>query len=192
MITTNDALPDGQRMDFEGMVQLLEILRQVKDMISDMTHKTAPNNNFYGNITNLNLYQAPGHCFKPSSYTSDIKKNDGPMIPTKEEMMMAVKETVTQGMWWSNRSWSVVYRVYQIKGYMGGFSQFIAEAKSWQIDTGFELNYDAVQKPITSGKLIGSVDEWEANGASKQAVVLAYAIIAELEKLKTKNCPLLE
>ena len=122
--------------------------------------------------------------YHEQSRTDTVEENISPSIPTKEEMIMAVKGTVSQGMWWSNRSWSVVYRVYQIKGYMGGFSQFIAEAKSWQIDTGFELNYDAVQKPITSGKLIGDVEEWEANGAPKQAVVLAYAIIDELEKQK--------
>ena len=122
--------------------------------------------------------------YHEQSRTDTLEENISPSIPTKEEMIMAVKGTVSQGMWWSNRSWSVVYRVYQIKGYMGGFSQFIAEAKSWQIDTGFELNYDAVQKPITSGKLIGDVEEWEANGAPKQAVVLAYAIIDELEKQK--------
>ena len=124
------------------------------------------------------------NTYYEQSRTDTVEENNSPSIPTKEEMMMAVKGTVSQGMWWSNRSWSVVYRVYQIKGYMGGFSQFIAEAKSWQIDTGFELNYDAVQKPITSGKLIGDVEEWEANGAPKQAVVLAYAIIDELEKQK--------
>lgn len=124
------------------------------------------------------------NTYYEQSRTDTVEENISPSIPTKEEMIMAVKDTVSQGMWWSNRSWSVVYRVYQIKGYMGGFSQFIAEAKSWQIDTGFELNYDAVQKPITSGKLIGDVEEWEANGAPKQAVVLAYAIIDELEKQK--------
>lgn len=187
-----DVLPDGQKTGFEGIVQLLEILRQVKDMISDMTYKTAPNNNFYGNISNLNLYQSPGHFSEPSANTYELQKNEFPDIPTREEMMMAVRFTVTKGMWWSNRSWSVVYRVYQIKGYRGGFSQFINEARSWKIDTGFELNYDAVQKPITSGKLIGDIDEWEANGASKQAVTLAYAILAELEKQKEKNSQLLE
>ena len=53
----NEQLPEGQMTGFEGIVQLLEILRQMKDMLNDMTHKTAPNNNFYGNINNLNLYQ---------------------------------------------------------------------------------------------------------------------------------------
>ena len=188
----NEQLPEGQMTGFEGIVQLLEILRQMKDMLNDMTHKTAPNNNFYGNINNLNLYQSPMNSYVPVTGNDAIQKSTFPVIPTREEMMMAVKTTVMKGMWWSNRSWSVVYRVYQIKGYMGGFSQFIAEAKGWQIDTGFDLNYDAVQKPITSGKLIGSVDEWEANGASRQAVTLAYAIIEELERIKKKNAQLLE
>ena len=183
----NETLPDGQRTGFEGIVQLLEILKQVKDMINDMIHKTAPINNFYGNIGNLNLYQSPLSNNEPVANTKTFQKSIFPSLPTREEMKMAVKVTVMQGMWWSNRSWSVVYRVYQIMGYMGGFSQFVSEARNWQIDTGFELNYDAVQKPITSGKLIGNIEEWEANGAPKQAAILAYAIIDELEKLKKNS-----
>ena len=122
------------------------------------------------------------NTYYEQSRTDTVEGNISPSIPTKEEMIMAVKDTVSQGMWWSNRSWSVVCRVYQIKGYMGGFSQFIAEAKSWQIDTGFELNYDAVQKPIASGVLSGMPERWKAQGAQGQAVKLAEALLEELEK----------
>lgn len=94
-----------------------------------------------------------------------------------EEMIRAIKETVKQGLWWSNRSWAVVYRVWQMKGYMQGFSQFINEVKEWGLDIGFECNYDAVQKPITSGVLVGTTDRWIANCAQPQAVNLANALL---------------
>ena len=100
-------------------------------------------------------------------------------------MSQAVVATVKQGLWWSNRSWAVVYRVYQMKGYMGGFSQFIRDVESWPVKTGFECNYDAVQKPITSGVLLGNPENWEAQGAPKQASLLAYALLEKLENMKS-------
>ena len=50
--------------------------------------------------------------------------------------------------------------------------------------TGFECNYDAIQKPISSGVLAGNTDQWEANGAQKQAVKLADALLELFEELK--------
>ena len=108
-------------------------------------------------------------------------------LPTKEEMCAAIKETVRQGLWWSNRSWAVAYRVYQIKGYANGFTQFVGEVKKWNIKTGYECNYDAVQKPVTSGKLNGKPEKWVAQGAQKQAAALADALLAELDNLKNKE-----
>ena len=103
-------------------------------------------------------------------------------MPTKEQMCAAINETVKQGLWWSNRSWAVVYRVYQMKGYMKGFSQFVREVETWDVKMAFECNYDALQKPISGGTLLGSPDKWEAQGAPPQAVKLPQALIAILEK----------
>ena len=103
-------------------------------------------------------------------------------LPTKEEMQKAIAETVKRGLWWSSRSWAVVYRVYQMKGYMNGFTQFAREVKTWSVKTGFECNYDAIQKPITKGVLAGNPEEWVAKGAQKQAVNLANALLDLLNK----------
>ena len=103
-------------------------------------------------------------------------------LPTKEQMCAAIKESVKLGMWWSSRSWAVVYRVYQIKGYMNGFTQFVREVNTWSVKTGFECNYDAVQKPNASGVLAGNPDKWEAQGGSRQAVKLAQFLIDFLGK----------
>ena len=104
-----------------------------------------------------------------------------PQLPSQEEMKQAVMETMTQGLWWSSRSWAVVYRVYQMKGYMNSFAQFAREVQEWGIDTGYECTYDAIQKPISSGIYSGMPDQWEANGAQKQAAKLAFALLAILE-----------
>ena len=97
-------------------------------------------------------------------------------------MSEAVVETVKQGLWWSSRSWAVVYRVYQMKGYMNGFTQFVREVESWKVKTGFDCNYDAIQKPVSSGIYAGTPDRWEANGAQKQAVKLAKSLLEILDK----------
>ena len=110
-----------------------------------------------------------------------------PDLPTQEVMKKAVTETVRQGFWWSNRSWAVVYRVYQLKGYMGSITTFLREVESWDISLSFVCNYDAVQKPIAEGAMIGPVEKWEANGAHKQNIKLAYALLDEIEKNTEKE-----
>jgi len=107
-----------------------------------------------------------------------------PEMPTSEQICKAIRESIKEGLWWSNRAWAVVYRVWQMKGYMGGFSQFVKEEKTWKIDTGFECNYDAIQKPINSGVLAGNPENWNKQGAPAQAVFLANALLMELDKNK--------
>ena len=117
----------------------------------------------------------------------DVQRKLFPDLPRKEEMCNAVIETYKQGYWWSSRSWAVVYRVYQMKGYMGSFSNFVREVETWPAKTGFECTYDAVQKPISKGLLIGPVEKWVANGAHEQSEKLANALIAEIEKIREKE-----
>jgi hypothetical protein len=104
-----------------------------------------------------------------------------PQLPSEEQMKQAVTKTMLQGLWWSSRSWAVVYRVYQMKGYMHSFAHFVREVKDWEIDTGYECNYDAIQKPISTGVYSGMPDNWEAQGAQKQAVKLALALLEILD-----------
>lgn len=111
------------------------------------------------------------------------QQNLFPQLPAPEQMKQAVEATVGQGYWWSSRAWAVVYRVYQMKGYMKGYTQFAREVNEWGIKTGFECNYDAVQKPIATGMFSGMPDKWIEQGAQGQAVKLAYALIQELDKI---------
>ena len=116
----------------------------------------------------------------------DVQKKLFPVLPTKEEMCKVVMETYKGGYWWGNRSWAVVYRVYQMKGYMKGISEFVRDVETWQIELSYECNYDAVQKPIAKSLLIGPVEKWELNGANVQNVKLANALLVELNKNKEK------
>ena len=103
-------------------------------------------------------------------------------LPTREAMIQAVEATEKEGLWWSSRSWAVVFRVYQMKGYKGSISEFVREVKAWCLKTDHECNYDAVQKPVASGVLSGTPERWKANGAQGQTVKLAEALLRELEK----------
>lgn len=100
-----------------------------------------------------------------------------------DELKQAVSITTQQGYWWSSRSWSVVYRVSQIKGYKGGFSDFTREVADWGIQSAFSCSYDAVQKPISKGLLVGNPNVWTSNGAPKPFATLGTALLLELDKL---------
>ncbi len=110
-------------------------------------------------------------------------------LPSIEEMCRAVEATMRRGLWWGNTSWAVVLRVYQLKGYQGGYSQFVREVENWPFENHvkYACNFDAVQKPITSGKLSGPIEKWVQNGAHKQTVVLAQSLLEELDKIKNDS-----
>jgi len=102
--------------------------------------------------------------------------------PPPEAMVRAVEKTMAQGYWWASTAWAVVYRVYQMRGYGGGFSQFVKEVATWPRTRQWEMecNFDAVQKPVSSGRLSGMPEMWRANGAQEQATKLAFALMEEL------------
>ena len=104
------------------------------------------------------------------------------MTPLPETMARAVEKTMAQGYWWASTAWAVVYRVYQMRGYGGGFSQFVKEVATWPRTRQWEMecNFDAVQKPVSSGRLSGMPETWRANGAQEQATKLAFALMEEL------------
>ena len=70
---------------------------------------------------------------------------DQPQVPTVDELKKAILSTKKDGLWWSNRSWGVAFRIYQIAGYKGSYSDYVELVKDAKIDTGYECNYDAVQ-----------------------------------------------
>ena len=105
------------------------------------------------------------------------------VTPPPEAMARAVERTMAQGYWWASTAWAVVYRVYQMKGFTGSIRQFVREVEEWPFSgrLNHECNYDAVCKPIRSGKLAGTPDSWIKNGATAQYVKLAMALMKELQ-----------
>ena len=107
-------------------------------------------------------------------------------IPPPEAMARAVERTMAQGYWWASTAWAVVYRVYQMKGYTGSISQFVREVEEWpwQKKPAYECNYDAVCKPIRSGRLAGTPDGWVRSGASSQYAILGQELLNEFQKVE--------
>ena len=102
------------------------------------------------------------------------------IVELSEKMKQAVLITCQQGLWWSSRSWAVVYRVWQLKGYKKGMSDFVREVEGWNLDVEFECLYDAIQKPVSKGIYAGTPDGWIDNGAPHQALKLARALLLNL------------
>ena len=113
----------------------------------------------------------------------DVSEELTSVIPPHETMARAVEQTMVQGYWWANTAWAVVYRVYQMKGYTGGIRQFVREVEGWPFSgrLNYECNYDAVCKPIRSGRLAGTPDCWIRNGATAQYAILGTALLKELQ-----------
>lgn len=98
-------------------------------------------------------------------------------------LMKAVEQTVSKGLWWASTAWAVVYRVYQIEGYSGSIKQFVREVADWPFEHSpeYECSYDAVCKPIRSGKLTGLPSTWVQNGAMAQYAILGEALLKEFQ-----------
>ena len=103
-------------------------------------------------------------------------------VPPPEVMVKAVEKVIEKGHWWANLSWSVVYRIYQMKGYKGSISQFVREVAGWSFTklVKWDCNDDAVGKPIRSGKISRELSKWVEDGAPMQFYLLGEALMKEL------------
>ena len=107
-------------------------------------------------------------------------------LPAPEAMVWAVEKTIKDGHWWGNVSWSVVYRIYQMKGYQGTVSQFVRDVSQWPftMQIRYDCNDDAVGKPIRTGKISRSLDKWPEDGASSQFIILGEALMKALAQFR--------
>ena len=113
---------------------------------------------------------------------SDTKQ---PQPPTPEQMCKIVEKMMDDGLWYAGRAWAVTFRLYQIWGYQGKYSDFVKEVAEWPFKRHkpTDCNEDAVSKPLRTGKYIDTPSTWLAKGAPKEAVLLGEAIEAELTKI---------
>lgn len=106
-------------------------------------------------------------------------------VPTPEQMCKIVEKMMDDGLWYAGRAWAVTFRLYQIWGYQGKYSDFVKEVAEWPFKRHkpTDCNEDAVSKPLRTGKYFDSPSTWLAKGAPKEAVLLGEAIEAELTKI---------
>ena len=162
-----------------------EVLKMLNELLEQM-HQTGHINN--GSKIEI-VYVASGGQHVETQINIGAHPNEGSEketkdnIPQPEAMTRAVERTMAQGYWWASTAWAVVYRVYQMKGYTGSISQFVREVEEWpwQKKPAYECNYDAVCKPIRSGRLAGTPDGWIKNGATAQYAILGTALLKELQ-----------
>ena len=164
-----------------------EVLKMLNELLEQM-HRTGHIN--HGSKIEI-VYVASGGQHVETQINIGAHPNEGSEEPTSvtpppEAMARAVERTMAQGYWWASTAWAVVYRVYQMKGYTGGIRQFVREVEEWPFSgrLNYECNYDAVCKPIRSGKLTGTPDGWVMNGASSQYANLGQELLNEFQKLE--------
>ncbi|MBR3545966.1 MAG: hypothetical protein IKN86_00195 [Bacteroidaceae bacterium] len=180
--------PESQE-GLSGQPSSADVLSQMVDKLGKLLHDH-PNS---GGIT-INYYNSVGQridSVTTQNFSSDKWFKTSYHTPTDntqhldpDAMVRAIEKTASNGLWFASTSWAVVYRVCQIKGYKKGFSQFVRDVSTWPftMKLPFECNFDAIQKPMTSGKLDGMPERWRSNGAHEQMVKLGKALLEELEK----------
>lgn len=144
-------------------------------------------NNFYGPIGQYIEHVEHNHFGMSGDgsfdYDASAQHKLFPELPTREVMCKAVMTAVQNGLWYGKQAWAVVYRVYQLKGYMGGMNEFVREVNKWPIEMAATCSYDAVQKPVAKGKMVGQAEKWAKNGAPKEAVALVETLLTAIDKM---------
>ena len=157
--------------------ELLEQLhRKDKDHQGSPVFIYAPGSQYVDKQFNIGAYPRPNSrpsVADPSSFAP-------------EAMVWAVEKTIKDGHWWGNVSWSVVYRIYQMKGYQGTVSQFVRDVSQWPftMQIRYDCNDDAVGKPIRTGKISRNLDKWAEDGASSQFIILGEALMKALAQFR--------
>ena len=150
-----------------------------------------PVNNFFGNINNYNVYNAP------VNYNGPVNNNNAPKEenPTdleqegkkasKDMMIRAARITQQNGLWKSQRSWSVIYIVYCIWGYKGRVTDFLNEVMGWprEVTDSVICNRDAVEKLKNAYYFSKEISEWRSNGIPEQYCLLGEGLDSELTKM---------
>lgn len=151
-----------------------------------------PVNNFFGNINNYNVYNAPVSFNGPVNINAngqEEEKNSDLVQDGKkasEEMMIkAARITQQNGLWKSQRSWSVTYIVYCIWGYKGRVTDFLNDVMGWpkEVVDSVICNRYAVEKLKNTYNFTKEISEWRTNGVPEQYCILGEQLDEELTKM---------
>ena len=174
----------NEDMNFDNDEETLEFINRLLERLHQAGHANQ------GSKIEI-VYVAPGAQHVETIQTQNVYTYKRPsasgettsVTPPPEAMARAVEKTMAQGYWWASTAWAVVYRIYQMEGFTGSIRQFVREVKEWPFSgrLNYECNYDAVCKPIRSGRLAGTPDGWIKNGATAQYAILGTALLKELQ-----------
>ena len=186
----NEEVPDNMK----GLGDMLpaDVLKMVNELL-ERVHQADT-----GHQGNTVFIYAPGSQYVEKQYIASPQPETHPdppcvgrekgagELPAPETMVWAVERTIKDGHWWGNISWSVVYRIYQMKGYQGTISQFVRDVSRWPftMHIRYDCNDDAVGKPIRTGKISRSLDKWAEDGASSQFIILGEALMKALAQFR--------
>lgn len=187
----NEEVPDN----LGGLGDLLpaDVLKMVNELLEqlhrkDMDHQGSNIINIYASGSQHidNQYVFDGKVLEKSFSTNQRERESKSEIPPPEAMVWAVEKTMSDGHWWGNISWSVVYRIYQMMGYQGTVSQFVRDVSQWPftMPIRYDCNDDAVSKPIRTGKMSRSLDKWAEDGASSQFIILGKELMKALAQFR--------
>lgn len=152
----------------------------------------APVNNFFGNINNYNVYNAP------VNYNGGVYNNNGveaekspsqelgeKPVPTFTQMMKVFETTYHDGFWSSNRSWGVGFQIWQNWGFNGTIKEFVSLVQNSEAAKRFDhdCNLDAVYKMISKGHLSRRLDNWRKDGVLEPYIILGERMDRELQKM---------
>ena len=205
----NEEVPDflgglGDMLPADVLKKVNELLEQLhrkdKDHQGSPVFIYAPGSQYVDKQFNIGAYPRPnsrpsvadpspfpkGKGVDSTATASHPALHKGGELPAPEAMVWAVEKTIKDGHWWGNVSWSVVYRIYQMKGYQGTVSQFVRDVSRWPftMHIRYDCNDDAVGKPIRTGKISRSLDKWAEDGASSQFIILGEALMKALAQFR--------
>ena len=154
----NEEVPDflgglGDMLPADVLKKVNELLERVhrkdKDHQGSPVFVYAPGSQYVDKQFNIGAYPRPlpkGKGVDSTATASHPALHKGGDLPAPEAMVWAVEKTIKDGHWWGNVSWSVVYRIYQMKGYQGTVSQFVRDVSQWPftMQIRYDCNDDAV------------------------------------------------
>ena len=189
MNNSNEALP-GNPGNLSGQPSYAEVERLAKELFEE-AQRLHPNGGIVITIVAPGA-QNIGHLGVQNIYQGRVTDAEEPegikpksVVPPPEVMVKVVEKTILEGYWWANISWSVVFRIFQEKGYKGTVSQFVREVSTWPFTKPirFDCNDDSVGKPIRSGRITRDISKWQEDGASAQFIILGEALLKGLKLL---------
>lgn len=116
----------------------------------------------------------------------DEEDSDDDELPTRDMMAAACEKSYKEGLWWSDTAWSVVFRIYCIKGYKGTVKSFVDDVPFWPFQHPFAMhcNRHSVSRPLQRGRITGPLSKWAANGALAREIKLGERLMALIKDSK--------